>query len=242
MKKNIGNGWCAEAAFLVLLLAVFLCGCTRKTEEIADPEELLFEEPEVFLEEETTKPEDAADCSAESAAAETEQMQTYYVHVCGAVKAPGVYPLMAGERVFEALAAAGGFTEDACADYVNQAAAVFDGMRLWIPSVKEAEEMGWQHPGSAGYGADFSAQGTDGQKMSQNASGAGSKSTLVNINTASEELLCTLSGIGQSKAQAVIAYREEHGDFLKKEDIMKVAGIKQSGYEKIKDHICVEWE
>lgn len=230
MKKNMENRGYAKAAFFLLLLVVFLCGCTRKQAEITDMEELFFEESEDVSEEEKSEPEKKPESGEERALAETEQVQTYYVHVCGAVKAPGVYPVMAGKRIFEALEAAGGFAEDACVDYVNQAAFLSDGMRLWIPSRKEAEEMGWKHP--------------DAKEMSgsETAFSNHAGSALVNINTASEEMLCTLRGIGQSKAQAILAYREAHGAFSKKEDIMQVAGIKQSGYEKIKDHICVGWE
>ena len=65
------------------------------------------------------------------------------------------------------------------------------------------------------------------------------KKALLNINTATIEQLCTLSGIGEAKARAIVEYREQKGDFSRIEDIMKVAGIKQTGYDKIKDSITV---
>ena len=62
---------------------------------------------------------------------------------------------------------------------------------------------------------------------------------LVNINTASEEELSAIPGIGAGKAAAVVRYRQENGAFASIEDIMKVSGIKEGTYEKIKDKITV---
>ena len=64
-------------------------------------------------------------------------------------------------------------------------------------------------------------------------------SSLVNINTAGEDLLCTLSGVGSSRAKSIIAYREQNGAFKKIEDIMNVEGIKDGLFQKIKDSITV---
>ncbi len=61
----------------------------------------------------------------------------------------------------------------------------------------------------------------------------------VNINTASEEVLCMLPGIGEKTAQAIISYRMENGDFINIEDIMNVPGIKTAKFEKIKDYITI---
>lgn len=213
--------------FLALAAAAFLGGCGRKE---AGAEELFAG---VF---ETAKETDAEtesrmqmQGSGLDAGTETETEMDpgaaapdYYVYVCGAVKEPGVYCMKKGERLFEAIAAAGGLLESACGDYVNQAAEVSDGMKLWIPSNEEAAQMGVRFPGSL-----------------EASAGENGSDHLVNINTASMETLCSLSGIGEAKAQAIIAYRESCGGFSKKEDIMNVAGIKQSGYEKIKDRICV---
>lgn len=215
---------------LVLCELLFLCGCTRKAEE---PDADMLEE---FLEETEALPEMTAEGEAETkvktdtdieAVTEKEaaEPKKCYVHICGAVKNPGVYCMEQGNRVFEVIEAAGGFTADACMDYVNQADALSDGLMLWVPTKEEAEEIGWRHP----------------QMKNGESADAGSKG-LVNINTAASSELCSLSGIGEAKAEAIIAYREAHGGFTRKEDIMKVAGIKQSGYEKIKEQICVGQE
>lgn len=136
------------------------------------------------------------------------------VYVCGEVAEPGVVELPEGSRVADALLAAGGFTEAAHREYVNLAAKVTDGQRIYFPGVTEAEE--WQ------------------EAEEQAALG------LVNINAASSEELCTLPGIGEARAAAIIAYRREYGEFQSIEDIMKVPGIKQAAYEKLKDRIRTE--
>lgn len=135
------------------------------------------------------------------------------VYVCGEVNYPGVYSLPPDSRVNDALNAAGGFTQEADRSYVNLAARVSDGDRLYFPGVAEAAQ----------------------EKAAEEALKAG----LVNINTADEELLCTLPGIGSSRAQDIISYREDNGAFESKEDIMKVSGIKESAYSKICDKITV---
>ncbi len=133
----------------------------------------------------------------------------YFVHICGEVNQPGVYELPEGSRVFEAVEAAGGFTESAASDSLNLAQKVSDGMKLVVLSENEAEALLEESGG------------------------------LVNINTASKEQLMTLTGIGESRAEDIIRFREESGGFEKIEDIMKVPGIKNAGFQKIKDRITV---
>lgn len=140
------------------------------------------------------------------------------VYVCGAVTNPGVVEIAAGSRAEDALLAAGGFTEEAAREAVNLADWVSDGQKLYFPA--EGEE----------YAAD--AGGTS--------SGGEAASGLVNINTADTAALCTLPGVGESRAADIIAYREANGGFDSCEDIMKVTGIKNAMYEKIKDKITVK--
>ena len=144
------------------------------------------------------------------------------VHVCGEVVHPGVYELSEGSRIFEAVEAAGGFTEAAAVDVLNLAAKLEDGLQIVVYSEEEAETL----PGTAG-NPGLSGGAGDGP--------AG----LVNLNTASREQLMTLKGIGESRAEDIIRYREESGGFRKIEDIMKVPGIKEAGFQKIKDRITV---
>lgn len=153
----------------------------------------------------------------ESARAEVEK-PGYFVHICGQVKEPGVYELPEGSRVFEAVEAAGGFTGEAASEALNLAEKITDGMKIIVYDREEAGTLGASGPSGGG--------------------GAGSGG-LVNINTAGKEALMTLSGIGESKAEDIIRYREEAGGFQKIEDIMKVPGIKDAGFQKIKDRITV---
>ena len=140
------------------------------------------------------------------------------VHVCGAVKEPGVYYIDEGSRVHQAVELAGGFTENAASSYVNLADVVSDGEQIYIPTEEEAEKGELTPPGNI----------------------AGSKDTLVNINTADISELTTLAGIGESKAEAIIAYRENVAAFENPEDIINVSGIGESIYDKIKDSIKVK--
>lgn len=141
----------------------------------------------------------------------SEEREVLYVYVCGAVEKPGVYELPVGARWVDALEAAGGFSAEAARESVNLAKLLKDEDRVYLPTMEEAFEQGFQEE-------------TSGK---------------VNLNTADLNALCTLPGVGQSRAEAILAYREEHGDFREPEDLMRVSGIKENTYEKLKDRICV---
>ena len=139
----------------ICLMMLFLCeGC--KGQQIQMTEEI-SEEP--------------------SSQKEEESHQQICVYVCGAVVSPGVYELKEGSRICDGISVAGGLSEGAYIDRINQASC--------------------------------------------------------------EELM-TLPGIGQSKAEAIISYREEHGAFQSTEEIMNISGIKEKAYEKVKDSITVD--
>ncbi len=151
----------------------------------------------------------------------TTSISKIYVYITGCVKLPGVYVLPYGSRIIDVLNMAGGFSECANSTCVNLASQVVDGMHIHIYSVDEE---------------------TDEQFAYQNQMYTDEENTdriLVNINTATKEELMSLSGIGDSKAQKIITYREEHGKFKNIEEIMNVPGIKNAAYESIKDFICV---
>ena len=159
---------------------------------------------------------------------ETETEAFIYVHVCGQVKEPGVYPLKEGSRLYEAIEMAGGATEKGVCDVLNLAAVLEDGMRIMVPDKEQAAE--WTQEGkSLADSPGVTAKGTPDQ-------GAAGK---VNLNRASVQELMTLSGIGQSRAEAIVRYREETGSFQTIEDVMKVSGIKENAFNKIKDNITV---
>ncbi len=139
----------------------------------------------------------------------TDSEDSIYVYVCGAVMEEGVYELPSGSRVYEAILEAGGFAEDAAVAEVNQAAVLEDEAKLYVPTLTELA---------------FEQSKQDGK---------------VNLNTATKESLMTLPGVGESKAELIIQYREEHGGFQKIEDIMNISGIKEGLFEKIKNYIKI---
>ncbi|MCR5774689.1 MAG: ComEA family DNA-binding protein [Lachnospiraceae bacterium] len=145
-----------------------------------------------------------------------------YVYVCGEVKSPGVIEVGSDSRVFEALEIAGGVTADADISLINQAERCYDGQKLYVPAYGESVDPGGGVP-APGDSA-FVPADSDG---------------LVNINTADSEKLQTLNGIGASRAEDIISYRETNGRFDSIEDIMGVPGIKQATFDKIKDRIKV---
>ncbi len=157
-----------------------------------------------------------------------------YVDICGAVVNPGVFQFEEGSRVFQAIEAAGGFLPEAAQTCVNRAGILTDGEQLYILTREEQTQMNLK-PGQSADGTgqiQETAGGTvTGEGLEQNGK--------VNINTADESGLTTLSGIGDTRAKAIIAYREENGPFATIEDIMNVSGIKEGTFEKIKDDIVV---
>ena len=136
-----------------------------------------------------------------------------YVHICGEVNNPGVYELAEGSRIFEAVEAAGGFTEEAAQASLNLAQVISDEEQIVILTQDEAAEKA--------------------RLEREQAAG------IVNLNTASKEQLMTLTGIGESRAEDILRYRQESGGFQAIEEIMNVPGIKESAYLKIKDSITV---
>lgn len=163
----------------------------------------------------------------ESPERESQKEALILVHVCGAVANPGVYSLNAGARVCDAVEMAGGFTEDAAGDAVNQAAFVSDGQRLYIWTVEEAQTA------PEGQGP---REGLDGGAALTEA-GAEAR---IDLNRAAKEELMSLPGIGEAKALDIIAYREENGGFKTIEEIMNIKGIKEAVFTKIKDKIVVQ--
>ena len=178
-----------------------------------------------------------------------------YVYVCGEVAEPGVYVLESGDRIYEAVEMAGGMTADAGTCAVNLAQSVYDGLMVYIPDREEAAEMAGSMTlagdgvVSAGgslnpAGGSLNPAGGSGAKAGGgSAEGTASESGedgRLNLNTASLAELMTLSGIGQTKAQAVVNYRDAHGGFSSVEEIMNVDGIKEGLYNRIRDQIKVK--
>ncbi|MFI3237990.1 MAG: helix-hairpin-helix domain-containing protein [Lachnospiraceae bacterium] len=137
-----------------------------------------------------------------------------YVYVCGAVVSPGVYELLEGERKVQAIELAGGFLEEAAQEAINLAEEIEDGMQIVVPTVEELDVI----------------------RLEEELVLSG----LINLNTASKEQLCTLSGIGDAKATEILAYREQIGTFSSIEELKNISGIGDSVYDGIKDFIYVD--
>jgi competence protein ComEA len=165
-------------------------------------------------------------------ATEDEEPESLAVYVCGAVNAPGVYYFEAGDIKAVALETAGGFAEGAATDYVNLAEKLCDGEKLYFPYEEEVEAGDIKYTDSDG--DTMSADDTAALETTDTSSGK------VNINTADKTQLMTLPGIGESKAELIISYRESNGSFSTIEDIMNINGIKSGVYSKIKDYITVD--
>lgn len=138
---------------------------------------------------------------------------TAFVHICGEVESPGVYEVAEDARICDVLLLAGGFTESAATDAVNMAQKVTDGMQVVVPSVEEAERQ------------TLAEAEADGR---------------VELNTATLEQLCTLPGIGESRARAILAYREEYGGFSVTEELMQVSGIKEGTFNRLKELVYIK--
>ena len=150
-----------------------------------------------------------------------------YVYVCGAVQSPGVYILQGVPRICDAIEAAGGFCENAAQDYWNMAEKLADGQMIYIPTEEEAKERNW----------DVLEQKASPENETDEADNSSGK---VNLNTASKEQLMTIPGIGESKADSIISYREKNGAFSNIEEVMNISGIKDGLFEKMKEYITVE--
>lgn len=181
---------------------------------------------------------------------------TAYIYGC--VRVPGVYTLPQGSRLYELIAAAGGFTKKAKQDARNQAERLLDGESYRIISKaswkkqirlekklnttrqdKSVDFLPEQQEGVAGTNGQAS-QDSGGNAAVNHGTSESRESSKVNLNTAGQQELMTLSGIGQSKADAIIAYRQQQGAFSSIEDIMNISGIKQGVFDQIKDRITVE--
>ena len=166
------------------------------------------------------------------------QQAMIYVDVCGAVANPGVFQLAAGSRVFQAIEAAGGYLPEAALTCVNRAGVLTDGQQLYILTQEEMERQGLD-PAEMAKASDGQMNGSAGTGQNTGMAAQVQQDNRININTADEAQLTTLTGIGATRAQAIIAYREENGPFAAIEDIMNVQGIKEGTFAKIKDEIVV---
>lgn len=144
-----------------------------------------------------------------------------FVHVVGHVKEPGIYRLGAGARVFDAIAAAGGATEDADQSALNLAQPVSDGEQVRVPAVGEAPAPDASSGAPNGGGASAAAGGK------------------INLNSATVEELDTLPRVGPAIAQRIIDYRQQHGRFTSVDQLGDVSGIGDAMLAALRDRVTV---
>mgnify|MGYP003292122693 CR=1 FL=1 len=154
---------------------------------------------------------------------ETTEVEKIKIHVIGEVQNSGIVELEEGARISDIIEAAGGNTENADLNQVNLAYEVEDGQKVYIPSIHDEQVEQY-----------VTTESGDGVTEEE------TKNGLVNINTATQTELETLSGIGPSTALKIITYREENGKFKSIEDIQNVPGIGESKFKNIKESIYVK--
>jgi competence protein ComEA len=201
-----------KSVLLCTLIVVCICGCGNDTAQYIHSEDSKTTEEK---ESETTEIE----THIQQGEVNVEQ-KLLYVYVCGSVYHPGVYTLLEGSRICDLFEVAGGLTEEAAKDYWNQAKLLADGEMYYVPTIEEAKEL------------DVSFYSSDVENT-DNANGK------INLNTASLEQLMEIPGIGESKARAIIDYREKNGGFASVEEVMNIEGIKEGVFSKMKEYIVV---
>ena len=214
MRDNLKKRMKKHAVMTALFFATasWIIGCAKKDAEVSETgtEDFVF----------TAQDEDADSADNEAGDSGTADGKTkskkVFVYVCGEVHNPGVYELEHDARVFQAIALAGGATENAAPEAVNQARVIVDGEQIYVPSAEEVQ--------GTGVGAKITERTDDGK---------------ININTAGKEELMTLTGVGEAKALSIIAYREEHGGFQSIEELMQIEGIKEGVFNKLKEDITI---
>lgn len=211
-KKRFYKVFIYAAGVFSIVACGFLYSCTSKKGEVYT----IGQHTEVAQQEERISGVVLDTCTEEIYTEES--LKTIFVYVCGNVANPGVYEAYEDSRVYELIDKAGGVTDNGCLEAVNLAEHVYDGQKLYIPDYEEYENNG---------------------SISYQQENSDKRNSLVNINSADAEALMTLPGIGKSRAEAIIDYRNTNGFFTCIEDIMCVSGIKESAFSKIREYICV---
>lgn len=167
----------------------------------------------------------------------------YYVDIKGMVKNPGIYMMNSNDRVNDVIIKAGGLLKGANTRYTNLSKKLSDEMVIIVYSESEIEDKLIKVDKVDEIPCLCESSVSESSLISESLTEETSEdevSTLININTATKERLMTLTGIGESKATAIIEYRKSNNGFKSKEELMEVTGIGESIYNKIKDLIITE--
>ncbi|WP_202080714.1 ComEA family DNA-binding protein [Caldalkalibacillus salinus] len=188
--------------------------------------------------------ESERDHSEDPSSQSMEEPLSVYVDVKGAIHNPGVYEMTEDERIIDAIDTAGGILEDGTTEIINLAQPLTDGMVIYVPFQEELEQEEDQSQrthvshsphapsnGDSGNSVHFPTSSTSFFPTEEPQSGK------ININTASTDELVQLTGVGPSRAEAIVDYREKNGGFAQKEDLKNVSGIGEKTFEKLEDDI-----
>ena len=170
--------------------------------------------------------ENVLEIAQDNTTKETEE-KNIFVHIAGCVQKEGMLELSANCRIADAIEKAGGLTQEADLSDINLAYLLEDGMKIYIPNQNERQENNENAENTA------KAENTPSMQIQD----TNTKQDVININTATQEELDTLPGIGPATATKIIEYRKEKGKFKQKEEIKEVSGIGEAKYEKIKEYI-----
>lgn len=208
--KQLPKKWLllGSGVFIVILITL-LVGIYLMVNKEAQVDTTMWEETSL-----TTTTEVATDATKERA----ETM--IYVDIKGAVKVPGIYQLKNQQRIWDALALAGGVSEEADTAQVNYAQKVKDQMIIYVPKKGEAVAQSLE-------------------TLQESAPAQQNQEEKINLNTATEAELQTISGIGAKKAQEIIRFRDEQGPFKTIEELKNVPGIGEKTVERLKDMLTV---
>lgn len=234
------------ACILLLVLACGVWGATRsggvivsRADEQSSDAPSSAEEPSTAKSQGQTAPDESTVVDDSGTALQADaQPATVTVHVDGAVANPGVYQLQGqSPRVIEAVQAAGGLAQNADTTAINLAAPLEDGAKVHVPRQRE-EASNAQGSTSAGATGGMAGSGSSGGATASGSTGSSSDGT-VNINTATAEQLTALPGVGEATAKAIVEDRQKNGKFTSPEDLMRVSGIGQKKFDKMKDKVRV---
>lgn len=231
IKKNLK--WITIGFVMIIIIGIFSVKVylynrkddSKETSELKEVDDLILEEEEI-----------------------EETQEVVYVDIKGAVVKPGVYEVSTDKKVIDVVNLAGGLTDQADTSMVNLAKKVVEEMVVIIYTKEEVKNATKEETvvkiidnecvcPEVKNDACLNQNNTSSDKNSSDTNDE--VVGKVNINTATKEELLNLSGIGESRALAIIEYREEHGGFKTVDEIMNVSGIGESLFEKIKDNITI---
>ncbi len=230
MKMLIGEGIIIFMLLMIIALLVMNFNCSK--EELTDGE-MIDALSDTLVEE---KEDDV-----------TIEDTEIIVDVKGAVKNPGIYKLSSTSRISDAISLAGGLKSNASTKYLNLSKKITDEMVIYVYTTTQIKNMNIvsqvQEECSCSTSDISSCAGsniiTNGDDSNNEDVSDNKSNNKVSINNGSKEELMTISGIGESKALAIIEYRNTNNGFKTLEDIMNVSGIGEALYNKIKDNITL---